>query len=64
MKLKISKKAEKIKPSATLAVSALAREMKSAGRPVLSFSAENAAGSGVRPGSLYRRGWRQACLIC
>ncbi|MDR3166018.1 MAG: aminotransferase class I/II-fold pyridoxal phosphate-dependent enzyme, partial [Synergistaceae bacterium] len=39
MKLKISKKAEKIKPSATLAVSALAREMKSAGRPVLSFSA-------------------------
>ncbi|MDR1132999.1 MAG: pyridoxal phosphate-dependent aminotransferase [Synergistaceae bacterium] len=39
MKLKISKRAEKIKPSATLAVSALAREMKSAGRPVLSFSA-------------------------
>ena len=38
MKLKISKRAEKIKPSATLAVSALAREMTSAGRPVLSFS--------------------------
>ena len=39
MKLKISKRAEKIKPSATLAISALAREMTSAGRPVLSFSA-------------------------
>jgi aspartate aminotransferase len=39
LKLKISKRAEKIKPSATLAVSALVRELKSAGRPVLSFSA-------------------------
>jgi aspartate aminotransferase len=39
LKLKISKRAEKIKPSATLAVSALARELKAAGRPVLSFSA-------------------------
>jgi aspartate aminotransferase len=39
LKLKISKRADMIKPSATLAVAALAREMKSAGRPVLSFSA-------------------------
>ena len=38
MKLKISKRAEKIKPSATLAVAALAREMKLAGRPVRAFS--------------------------
>jgi aspartate aminotransferase len=39
MNLGISRRAEKIQPSATLAVSALARELKAAGRPVLSFSA-------------------------
>lgn len=39
MKLRISKRAEKIQPSATIAVTALARELRAAGRPVLSFSA-------------------------
>jgi aspartate aminotransferase len=39
LKLKMSKRVAMIKPSATLAVAAMAREMKSAGRPVLSFSA-------------------------
>ncbi|MDR3076103.1 MAG: pyridoxal phosphate-dependent aminotransferase [Synergistaceae bacterium] len=37
--MKISERAAKIQPSATLAVAALARELKAAGRPVLSFSA-------------------------
>jgi len=39
MKFKISRRAEKIQPSATLSVAALARELKASGRPVLSFSA-------------------------
>ncbi|MDR1508350.1 MAG: pyridoxal phosphate-dependent aminotransferase [Synergistaceae bacterium] len=39
MELKFSKRSQKIKPSATLAVAALARDLKASGRPVLSFSA-------------------------
>jgi aspartate aminotransferase len=38
LKLKFSARSQKIKPSATLAVSALARKLKTSGRPVLSFS--------------------------
>ncbi|MDR1965230.1 MAG: pyridoxal phosphate-dependent aminotransferase [Synergistaceae bacterium] len=37
--MKLSKRARSIEPSATLAVAALARELKASGRPVLSFSA-------------------------
>ncbi|MDR3280824.1 MAG: pyridoxal phosphate-dependent aminotransferase [Synergistaceae bacterium] len=37
--MKISKRAEKISPSATFAVASLARELKASGHPVLSFSA-------------------------
>ncbi|MDR1137608.1 MAG: pyridoxal phosphate-dependent aminotransferase [Synergistaceae bacterium] len=36
--MKFSERSKKIKPSATLAVSALARKLKAEGRPVLSFS--------------------------
>ena len=39
MKLKISRRISEIQPSATLAISGLARELKAKGRPVLSFSA-------------------------
>lgn len=38
MSLSLSKKALNLKPSATLAVGALAKEMKRAGKPVISFS--------------------------
>jgi aspartate aminotransferase len=38
-KLKLSTRAKNIQPSATFAVSALAKKLKSEGRPVLSFSA-------------------------
>ncbi|MDR1651334.1 MAG: pyridoxal phosphate-dependent aminotransferase [Synergistaceae bacterium] len=37
--MKLSRRAERTSPSATLAISALARELKASGRPVLSFSA-------------------------
>ena len=38
MSLSLSKKAMNMKPSATLAVGALAKEMKREGKPVISFS--------------------------
>jgi aspartate aminotransferase len=38
LELKFSKRSQKIKPSATIAVSALARKLKASGHPVLSFS--------------------------
>ncbi len=37
--MKLSKRANRIQPSATIAVSALAKELKAKGKPVLSFSA-------------------------